>query len=125
MDPFKDKENDDKEEILREKQRLELHKERLQRKENEEDEQYKEYKKRYTKTVCWPFLYNAKVDEYDNINKENYRKWKLEQYKKRKEEILITMNIDKDNQGIYIENQGTDIENQGIDIENQNMDNDN
>jgi hypothetical protein len=96
MDPFKDKENDEKEENNREQQRLMLHNKQKLKKEQEQEEQYQRYKEKYTKTVCWPFCYSIETD--DKINKINYEKWKLDQYKKREEIIQDKIQQIKDDE---------------------------
>jgi hypothetical protein len=98
MDPFKDNENDEKNEEFRETQRSAFRLDRLLQKEKQQDHEYTKYKNKYTKTFCWPFCYN--VDYDDEINKTNYKNWKLEQFKKREDAVnekIQKMKIVEDN----------------------------
>lgn len=87
MDPFKDKENDDKEIMDLEQKRALIQQERLYREEKKIDDEYKKYKNKYSTTVCWPFCYRIEKDDNSEINKENYKKWAIDQYKKKEEDI--------------------------------------
>lgn len=96
MDPFKDKQNDELEEVNRKKER-EAFQECLENKYNIIDKEYEKYKTKYTRTVCWPFCY--KIDKkYPEINKNNYKKWALEEYKKREKKINKIIQEEKDNE---------------------------
>ena len=98
MDPFKDKENDDKEMMNREQKRAHLQQERLSREEKKLEEEYKKYKDKYTTTVCWPFCYRVERDCDNKINKENYKRWALEQYKKKDEDVQKKMHYNEDDE---------------------------
>jgi len=86
MDPFKDKEEDDKirkkeeevQEMERDKSRQRYEKikkkeEKAQKAEAEREEMAKERKNKHV--VCWPFCYS--VQNNDKIEKENFEKWKI------------------------------------------------
>lgn len=83
MDPFKDKEEDD---IIRQKmteRNHEMIQETKRQQEKLEEKEYKLYKKKFNKTICWPFCYS--VEDDDKINQYSYRQWKMAQYKKEEE----------------------------------------
>lgn len=85
MDPFKDKQNDDLEEVNRSKERR-VFQECLENKDKINEEEYKKYKEKYTRTVCWPFCYTIDK-EYPEINRKSYKQWALEEYQKREMKI--------------------------------------
>jgi hypothetical protein len=89
MDPFKDKKNDDLEEVNRKRER-EIFQECLENKDKIDDADYKKYKAKYTRTVCWPFCYTIDK-EYPEINDKNYKEWALKEYKKRETKIQKKM----------------------------------
>lgn len=111
MDPFKDKQNDDLEEVNRKRERK-VFKECLENKNKINDEEYKKYKKKYTRTVCWPCCYKIDKD-YPEINHKCYKKWALEEYKKRETIIqkkIENKNVD-DDESISVSVMVPDIEN--------------
>ena len=93
MDPFKDKQNDDLEEVNRKHERK-VFEECLENKDKIDDKEYKKYKKKYTRTVCWPFCYTVDK-EYPEINHKSYKQWAFEEYQKR--EIKIKKKIENTN----------------------------
>ena len=89
MDPFKDKQNDDLEEVNRKRERK-VFQECLENKGKIDDDEYKTYREKYTRTVCWPFCYTVDK-EYPEINHKSYKQWALEEYKKRETKIQKKM----------------------------------
>jgi hypothetical protein len=111
MDPFKDKQNDDLEESNRKRERA-VFQECLENKDKIDDADYKKYKEKYTRTVCWPFCYTIDK-EYPEINHKNYKQWALEEYKKRETKIQKKMEnkyVD-DEESISISVLVSDVEN--------------
>ena len=109
MDPFKDKQNDDLEEVNRKRER-ETFQECLENKDKIDDEKLKKYKEKYTRTVCWPFCY--KMDkEYPEINRQNYKKWALEEYKKQETKIQRKLENEYVNDNESISVSVSDVEN--------------
>ena len=111
MDPFKDKQNDDLEEVNRKRERK-VFQECLENKNKLDDDEYKKYKEKYTRTVCWPFCYTIDK-EYPEINHKSYKQWALEEYKKRETKIQKKM------ENKYIDDDETILESEiDPDIEN-------
>lgn len=112
MDPFKDKQNDDLEEVNRKRERK-VFQECLENKGKIDDDEYKKYREKYTRTVCWPFCYTIDKDNPD-INHKSYKQWALEEYKKRETKIQKKMEnkyIDDDDETILESEIDPDIEN--------------
>ena len=105
MDPFKDKQIDDLEEVNRKRERK-VFQECLENKGKIDDDEYKKYREKYTRTVCWPFCYTVDK-EYPEINHKSYKQWALEEYKKRETKIQEKM----ENNYVDDEESISDIEN--------------
>lgn len=96
MDPFKDKEEDDKirrENLIKEtervrqmrlKEKMDTERERLEKKKREEREKWDEERK-IRNLVCWPFCYSI-PDEKKKVEKE-FLEWRSNKEKKEKDEI--------------------------------------
>jgi hypothetical protein len=95
MDPFKDKEEDDKirrERLIKEtervrqmrlKQKHDAEMEKLEKRKREEKEKWREEKK-MRNLVCWPFCYS--VPDEKKIYEKEFNEWRISQQKNKEEE---------------------------------------
>lgn len=96
MDPFKDKEEDDKirrERLIKEaervrqlqlKQKHDTEMEKLEKKKREEKEKWRQEKK-MRNLVCWPFCYS--VPDEKKIYEKEFNEWRILQQKNKEEEL--------------------------------------
>ena len=93
MDPFKDKQNDDLEEVNRKRERKAFQ-ECLENKNKIDDD-------KYTRTVCWPFCYTIDK-EYSETNSNKYKKGETKIQKKMENKYVNTDPDDEESISISV-----------------------
>ena len=84
MDPFKDKEEDDKIRLKEAEQEAERQKERKKKEKKEQEKEEKRLKAKYSSVYCWPFCYI--IPDRTKEENEKYNEWKIHQIKIKEEE---------------------------------------